>query len=220
MKTIINHNQVTEHTSGQMLPSGRKLYRHESNQGSVIEFDYWGSQMKLFVADAKYRTAALAYDMAQQSHGNPQLTVTTDHFNGSADDAWIQSTYAALRDDGTAKSNTDKLMKFGTTEAAHHCRKQDIPGVGQLDLPNLYELIILYLESDNIDALDPTAETNMYKALGRMNPFRFDFGDQLMVWSSTEASDECAWYVSLNGGACTEEQSLLGSVVPVKELDA
>ena len=222
MKTIINHNQVTEHTSGQMLPSGRKIYRHESNEGSVIEFDYWGTPMKLFVADAKYRGLGVVYDTTWRSHGNPQLAVTADCFNGPKDDAWVQRTYAALRDDGTAKSNTDILMKFGSleTEAAHYCRKQDIPGVGQLDLPNLYELIILYLESDNIDALDPTAESNIYKTLGKMNPSRVDFGAHLVFWSSTEHSDDCAWHADFDGGVCAEDQLLYGRVAPVKELDA
>ena len=114
---------------------------------------YWGTPMKLFVADAKYRALNLAYDTAPKSHGGPQLTVTTLNFNKSGDydtapltytkgDAWIRSTYSTLKKDGTARSNTDKLMKFDTTEAAHHCRNQNITGVGQLDLPNLYELII------------------------------------------------------------------------------
>ena len=120
--------------------------------------------MKLFVADAKYRATKLSYDTTQRPHGGPQLDVTHDYFNESADDptealtynkddAWIQSTYAVLKDDGTAKSNTDFLMKYSSTQAAHHCRNQNIPGVGELDLPNLYELIILYLESDNIDKI-------------------------------------------------------------------
>ena len=213
----------------------RKLYRHSSNKGSVIEFDYWGSPMKLFVADAKYRAVALAYDTSPRSHGNPRLSVTQDYFNGSADnkgealsytkdDAWIQSTYAELRNDGTAKSNTDFLMQFDTTAAAHHCRDQDVPGVGQLDLPNLYELIILYLESDNIDALDPTVESNRGKALGRAGSYgRFYFGNPPMgyVWSSTENSSHHAWLVGHDGCAIrsTSGQQYDDSVVPVKELD-
>ena len=202
----------------------------------MIEFDYWGTPMKLFVADAKYRAVALAYDTTPQSHGNPQLVgVVEDYFNGSADnkdealsytkdDAWIQSTYAELRNDGTAKSNTDFLMKFTTTEAAHHCRNQDIPGIGPLDLPNLYQLIILYLESDNIDALDPTVESNRGKALGRVGSYgRFYFGNPPMgyVWSSTENSARHAWLVGYDGGAIrsTSGQQYDDSVVPVKELD-
>ena len=210
----------------------RKIYRHSSNEGSVIEFDYWGSPMKLFVADAKYRAANLRYDTTCQSHGNPQISVTGDYFNGSADnknealtytkdDAWIQSTYAALKNDGTAKSNTDILMGFSTTAAAHHCRNQDIPGVGQLDLPNLYELIIMYLESDNIDALDPTASSNRAKALGKVNTNgRFDFGAD-SLWSSTEHDSLRAWYCYPAGGVYDSSGQRYGcGVAPVKELDA
>lgn len=209
---------------------GRKIYRHSSNEGSVIEFDYWGSQMKLFVADAKYRGSNLAYDTTQRSHGNPQLSVTDAYFNGSMDDrtvaltytkddSWIQSTYTALRNDGTAKSNTDKLMKFDTTQAAHHCRNQNISGVGKLDLPNLYELIILYLESDNIDALDPTVESNRDKALGMMNTEgRFNFYNRGIIWSSTERDPTHAWFVRCNGRADYELHHINYGVIPVKEL--
>ena len=224
--------QWEQQQTGQVLPSGRRIYRHSSNAGSVIEFDYWGTPMKLFVADAKYRGLNLAYDTSYRSHGNPQLSVTTAYFNGSADndtaalsytknDSWIQSTYPQLRNDGTAKSNTDKLMAYSSTQAAHHCRNQDIPGVGQLDLPNLYELIILYLESDNIDALDPTAESNRAKALGKMNTYgRFDFNNQSLVWSSTENSSTYAWGVSYNGSAGNRNLNTSRGVVPVQELAA
>ena len=187
--------------------------------------------MRLFVADAKYRGLDLAYDTSPRSHGNPQLTVTSAHFNGSADnvhaaltytknDAWIQSTYAPLKNDGTAKSNTDILMGFSTTEAAHHCRKQNIAGVGQLDLPNLYELIILYLESDNIDALDPTVASNRGKALGMMaTNGRFDFNIGYL-WSSTENNSTRGNLVYRTGYATYGYAQLYGDgVVPVKELD-
>ena len=186
--------------------------------------------MKLFVADAKYRAANLAYDTHPRSHGNPQLSVTTKWFNGTQDnrtkplpyikdDTWIQSTYAALRDDGTAKSNTDILMGFSTTPATHHCRNQNIPGVGELDLPNLYELIILYLESDNIDALDPTASSNRGKTLGMMSSGgRFDFNIGYL-WSSTENNPTRGNLVYCTGYAAYGLSQHYGDgVAPVKEL--
>lgn len=172
--------------------------------------------------------------MRLASNGEPRLHVTADYFNGSADndtkalpynkdDAWIQSTCAELKNDGTARSNTDKLMAYSSTHAAHHCRNQNISGVGQLDLPNLYELIILYLESDNIDALDPTASSNRDKALGKMNiRGRFDFSnDGGFVWSSTECSSSYAynaWLVGRNGNANDGNQNYGFGAIPVKEL--
>ena len=227
-----SHEFLTDTTlQAQWEQPRRKIYRHSSNEGSVVEFDYWGTPMKLFVADAKYRAAGRAYDTTPRSHGNPQLSVTTEYFNGAADkdtaaltyaknDAWIQSTYAALKDDGTARSNTDTLMQYSTTLAAHHCRDQDIPGIGQLDLPNLYELIILYLESENIDALDPTAEANRGKALGKMNTNgRFNFSNRHVIWASTEGGSNYAWQVGYGGRAIsTNVQHYYYGVAPVKEL--
>ena len=224
--------------SGRVRGGGRKIYRHESNEGSVIEFDYWGSPMKLFVADAKYRGYGPKYDETGRSHGNPQLNGIAGFYNSylngtfegddptvalpyTRNDAWIQSTYAALKNDGTARSNTDKLTAYSSARAAHHCRNQDIPGVGQLDLPNLYELIILYLESDNIDALDPTVESNRNKALGKMGTYgRFNVGYYSSVWSSTERDSRYAWCIGDGGALGYYNQDSMLSVVPVKELDA
>ena len=188
--------------------------------------------MKLFVADAKYRGLNLDYDTMASGHGIKQISVTTDHFDESIDDdteplsytkndAWIQSTYAELRYDGTAASNSSMLIRYSSTQAIHHCRKQDIPGVGQLDLPNLYELIILYLESDHIDALDPTVASNRDKALGMMNTYgRFDFNNNSVVWSSTGCSPDDAWGVGFSGHAINKTQHSNHGVVPVKELAA
>lgn len=212
-----------------MPPSVRHIYRHESGQGSVIEFDYWGTKKKLFVADAKYRTSA-PYDSSPKSHGNPQLAVTSDQFNGSADDnkvaltytkddAWIQSTYPELKSDGTAKSNTDFLMKFDTTKAAHFARQQNIAGLGALDLPNLYQLIAMYLESDNIDLLDPTV--NSYRDFGlgmNVTHGRFYADERRCFRSSTERSSGYVQYVNYNGRAANTQQYTICGVAPVKEL--
>ena len=111
-------------------------------------------------------------------------------------------------------------MRVATTYAAHHCRNQNISGVGQLDLPNLYELIILYLESDNIDALDPTVESNRDKALGMMNTSgRFNFNDTLAIWSSTDLSPNSAWFINSRGRAYSTFKNSTRGVAPVKELD-
>lgn len=38
-----------------VLPSGRILCRHPNNEGSVLVFDQYGTQTKLYIPDAKYR---------------------------------------------------------------------------------------------------------------------------------------------------------------------
>lgn len=211
-------------------PTTRKIYRHSSNAGSVIEFDYWGTPVKLFVADAKYRNVGLAYDSIEEDNENPKITTGGGYINGSADpyskplaynktDNEVQRWMPSLVGDGTAKSNTDSLMKFDTTEAAHHCRNQNISGIGQLDLPNLYELIILYLESDNIDALDPTAEANRDNMLGfKSTRGRFSINVNGVTHSSTESSSYDNWWINRDGLVYADGKRNPLAVVPVKEL--
>lgn len=110
-------------------------------------------------------------------------------------------------------------MTYDDTEAAHWCRAQNISGVGNLDLPNIYELIVIYLESDNIDTLDPTAEQYPdmmlgYKATnGRFNSVLYQY------LTSTECSHSHIRDVRSNGfaGNLGKYGDSYG-VVPVKEL--
>lgn len=226
--------EVPDAPPAEVLPSGRKIYRHPNNQGSVLEFDYWGRVMKLFVADAKYRSATtLAYDTTRQDHGLPKMNDKSSWYpHGAADDrsnplTWTmtdkewQDKWPKLREDGTAKSNTDRLMQFSTTQAAHHCRNQNIPGIGTLDLPNIYELFIMYMEADKIDEMDPTFEQYKDRGLGCKSTYgRFDYMDSDVVWSSSEYSSDYARNVYYHGLVNDNYQNLQDGVAPVKELDA
>lgn len=223
-----------EESKGEVLPSGRRIYRHPNDQGSVLEFDYWGRTMKLFVADAKYRSASvLAYDTTRQDHGLPRMDDKGGWYpHGSQDDSrgpltWTmtdkewQDKWPELREDGTAKSNTDKLMQFSTTQAAHHCRNQNIPGIGALDLPNIYELFIMYMEADKIDEMDPTFEQYKDRGLGcKSINGRFYYMNSGAVWSSSKYSNIHARLVYHDGGVDYRYQDTQRGVAPVKELDA
>ena len=211
----------------------RKIYRHENNQGSVIEFDYWGKLVKLFVADAKYRPAVgLSYDTSDQDHGLPKMNDNCDWCpQGSKDSGanpltWTmtdkewQDKWPKLREDGTAKSNTDKLMQFSTTQAAHACRDVVIDGIGALDLPNICELFIMYMEADRLDAMDPTFEQYKDRGLGCKSTYgRFDCMNNSLMWSSSEYSSASAYGVLYNGFVYYHPQVYRCGVAPVKELD-
>lgn len=211
----------------------RKIYRHENNQGSVIEFDYWGKLVKLFVADAKYRPAAgLSYDTTRQDHSLPKMDDKSDWYpHGSSDDksnllTWTmtdkewQDKWPKLREDGTAKSNTDKLMQFSTTQAAHHCRNQNISGIGPLDLPNIYELFIMYMEADKIDEMDPTFEQYKDRGLGyKSTNGRFSISNSDGFWSSSNYYNNSAHLVGTKGGIYHNGITAQYGVTPVKELD-
>lgn len=190
--------------------------------------------MKLFVADAKYRSATtLAYDTINQDHGLPKMDAKGGwypHGDSSSDTSpltWTmtdkewQANCPKFREDGTAKSNTDRLMRFSTTKAAHHCRNQNIPGIGALDLPNIYELFIMYMEADKIDEMDPTFEQYKDRGLGHKATYgRFDYMNRGAVWSSSEYSGSYARYVDYNGCVHSTSQYTYYGVAPVKELDA
>ena len=42
-----------------ILASGRQIYRHESNEASVLIFDRYGTEVHLLIPDCKYRTSGL-----------------------------------------------------------------------------------------------------------------------------------------------------------------
>ena len=190
-------------------------------------------KVKLFVADAKYRASDLIYDSSLKDHANPNITASDFCINGSADDpkqaltynktdTELQNILSAFENDDAAWINTNALVKSSTAKAAHHCRSQNISGIGTLDLPNLYELVVMYLEADNIDALDPTFNSNKLMGLGmKSTNGRFSSGGTGRgYWSSTEYSSQYAWGIwcdgTLIGRSNWQNKSLC--VAPVKEL--
>lgn len=192
----------------QKKKQGRKIYRHESNEGSVIEFDMYGTPVKLFVADAKYRAIK---EWGLQVTDTPLENFQEDYrwinpgnvpddeskpLSYSLTDQELQAQFPSFKSDKTARQNTDVLMQCNNdmnddfdndNEAVHWCRAQNIPGIGNLDLPNIYELMIIYLEADNIDTLDPTIEQYPDMMLGHKSTYgRFR---RLRPWSSTEGDN-------------------------------
>ena len=222
---------------------GRKIYRHESNEGSVIEFDMYGTPVKLFVADAKYRDIKrwglfqvdTPLDNFQEDYRwiNPGNTPDDESqpLSYSLTDQELQAQFHSFKSDKTARENTDVLMQCNNdmnddfdndNEAVHWCRAQNIPGIGNLDLPNIYELMIIYLEADNIDTLDPTIEQYPDMMLGHKSTYgRFRW---LRPWSSTEGDivdgkSYCARSITEEGYVGNAVRGIEScGVLPVKEL--
>ena len=212
----------------------RKIYRHENNQGSVIEFDYWGKLVKLFVADAVHRLKNLSFDRIPQAHGPLNLEETRVWYplggvnepqwelTYAVTDAEFQAKWPSLKNDGTAKENTDRLVQSITAEAAHYCRAIEIDGLGELDIPNIYELFVLYQEADRLDAMDPTFESFKDKGLGCKATFgRFQFAAEFgaTICSSSECNAEYMHCIGRTGIKLVLPQDGCYIVVPVKELD-
>ena len=220
-------------------PTTRKIYRHESNEGSVIEFDMFGKKVKLFVADAKYRAVkpwgTYGIDVRELKHfGNDWGTdheiqgpwtgwgidLRTNPLRYIPDDDELSRYFDKLREAETAKEGTDILMKYSGADSAHYCRSQTISNIGALDLPNAYECIIIYAEADNLDVLDPTTASYPNYALGYKTRSRFNFNGKFFM-------ESCNLYSATNELGVTQygrvDQSFFTvnepyGVAPVKEL--
>lgn len=210
-------------------PTSRKIYRHSSNEGSVIEFDMYGSKVKLFVADAKYRAVkqwgAYGVDTALGNFNNDINSINPADSDNKQDpldynltDVELQSRFSTLRTISTAKASTDILMQYNDTEAAHWCRAQSIDGIGNLDLPNIYELMVIYLEADNLDALDPTAGQYPNMMLGHQATNGRFYNTSGRYWSSTEFNNNQARHVRYDGQATNSSKQRSYGTIPVKEL--
>lgn len=216
----------------------RDIRRHSSNQGSVITFDMFGVRTELFIADAKYR-ASLRWSSGKFSskylkylstncfdikYINPSRALY-DSFKPlkiSLLDKDLSLRFFLLSHRESAKDNTDVLVDNQLSEAAAWCRDITVEPIGQLDLPSLYELIVIYLESDRIDALDPTLAVGAEcreLALGKLNPNgRFNLNQTLGVWSSTLFNVDGIRMVDTSGYTGADAMSGIRGIVPVKEL--
>ena len=151
----------------------------------------FGKKVKLFVADAKYRgTGQWGPRPAVDMYGtelekriapdgvsdDPKQPLTYNWTDGE-----LQAKYSPLASDGTAETNTNRLLG-ASWYSGQIARDINISGVGSLDIPNLYELIVIYLEADNIDALDPSVSS--YQGIGHLHGGRFQLSTN-SSWSST-----------------------------------
>ena len=192
----------------------------------------FGKKVKLFVADAKYRgesvwyyTPAGTYDgfdvpgISNISIGEIRFQLpATEISEAPMGDEELQTLMAPSKTTQTAEEATTQLSGYSYGNAGIYCRNQKIPGVGALDLPNLYELAVMYLESDNIDALDPTASLNANKLLGAKNPNgRFHIANSGGIFSVSEVSADNTSGV-VNGIARQMAKRYAAGVAPVKEL--
>lgn len=210
----------------------RKIERHPSGKGCVIPIDMFGKKLDLFVADAKYRAILPMSKLVTQTFDLNKVTFEEKRINpqGLPDLSWkplpynltdiqIQQSFSALLLDKTAKENTLALKK--DFKAVKKCRRLNFKGLGKMELPNLFEAIILYLESDRIDALDPTVKDYPFFSLGvHGRKERLDCGYKAYgVWSSTFTFNTKAYRVLPTGDV---EKSILTSrslVAPVKEIN-
>ena len=231
--------------------SSRKIGRHINDKGCVIKFDMFGTPMNMFVADAQYRSklqfaktgsnnslngiiranATNAWMITGQTT-SLSTSPTSDppvFTDAQLQDMWRTDVHGnpSLSIDLTARQNCDVWMTDTTSNtsgcAVPYSRSlTSFSGViDGCDIPNLYELMVIFLEMNYIDAIDPTVNSYQTYALGNIlgkNNNRWDFNAAYMAWSSTKASSSDCRRIDYQGSCSnTSKQNILG-VIPIREL--
>lgn len=225
------------------VSTGRKLYRHDSGMGTVMEYtDADGVHKKVLILDAAYRSSvkissdstcpstlmALGdadnnpniYNAVRNTYitgANPPLQSMSDTFLNTL---WPEGTV----DNNSSAYNTQQWLTLASNpDAAQAVSNIKVNGVA-CQLPNFNVALRMYLDRDAIDALDPTIVDNPTKALGKANPNGI-FGMNT-AWTSLSTSSCCR---TTNGTICgvssTGSTSFYGiaysqGYYPVLELDA
>lgn len=174
-----------------LLPSGRILCRHPNNEGSVLVFDQYGIQTKLYIPDAKYRNfypRCVFYGDTWEMQLHTPILVEKDNiylgfylFDSSISETEfltdeqlqtkLNSTLSSgsFKDDFTAKAGTDAILSLDKAYDPITFTRELIPtGLRGCDIPNIYELSVIWLERNYIDFIDPTI--NDYPNLKLGNP--------------------------------------------------
>ncbi len=204
---------------------GRKLWRHPSGMGTVIEFND-GQDRKVLVLDAQYRVRQMNFS-STGSHSASTLqnydTYNTNvnwYINGvksnttpsaceSVTDTTLNTIWVNSIDTNTSRQNTDVWVTFQDCGVAHHCRSITVDGIG-CDIPNIQTLLRIFCEGNNLDMMDPTVAD--YPDLQLSNWF-----NSWYAWSSTKHSSGIR-YMDFNGLAYFGYTSGFFSIIPVLEL--
>ena len=215
---------------------GRVIGRYVNWEGSVINFDQYGTRTNLYVADAKYRSTE-QYTLIPKSNQNNfnhndsigaphiQYTRTSFYLTGlesntdSALQTFLTQSLPNISTEWSAKQYTNAYLQYVPDSPACLFTRSIVPtGLSGCNVHNLYELCILWLEGSNIDSIDPTITKNSSKKME-------NFGFSTYVWTSTEIADSSSTvfgapsFSSINSNI-TVNLSRFNSrgVVPVLEL--
>lgn len=206
---------------------GHRIYPDDKINCVCIDFDYWGTFATLQVPYAKYRfvptvsLCGLIMDtyLQKQPKMFPAYTAGRSVDKRSpipqVSDRELQKRLAVFKHDGTGRDNTNALIKHNNY-AAKFCRNLKVPGLpqGYFDLGNAYEMAIIWLESDNIDMVDPTAigYPGMYFGMKNTNGRFYNLSCNT-CWSSSEFNANCAWSISYDGFVETKSKSDACSII-------
>lgn len=187
-------------------PSGRIITRHENNKGSIITYKLNGQTRRLFVADAVYRSNSYAWKNSNTlnpelfQHKNTQISSGRFYFKDTSTTSYL--------DEFTDASLTERFSGFYENELSEPYTPEHLTDLmtnspaknyvrnltwyeGGLSIPTMIDLIVMYIEGDYIDRLDPTVSANSSKALGKYNA-------NSMRWMNGSNARSCQQYDGIN----------------------
>lgn len=181
-------------TTHEYLPvdTGRKLYRHSSGMGTVMEYiDADASKKKVLILDASYRStgtsastlvcpstlkqiAPSASEDISNAIGNDYVTGFADATRLSMSDSYLNIIWPRDKVDSHSSAyNTQQWLELATDPAAAQYASAITVAGTACQVPNLNVALRIFIEANNLDALDPTLSANATKALGDANPNGF-----------------------------------------------
>ena len=222
-----------------LTPSGRYLYRHESDEGSCIAFYRFGVYVVLFIPDCKYRSVGgwSNFRCSLLSYGEDGLSY---HVNDNEDDSTgdLIITDKQLETHGRIGNckyfpngfwQTRAWRQFenayasqGAMQTCTNFYNTSITGVAELTAPDLYEGMVIRIEGKYIDAMDKYRNDATYK--------KFCFSPTYSgysLWFGASEGREYLWtttqgptyqYGVAQAYVNTYTQNRNGVLAPVKEI--
>lgn len=181
-------------TTHEYLPvdTGRKLYRHSSGMGTVMEYtDADSTNKKVLILDASYRStgksastnvcpstlkqiAPSSTEDISNAVGNRYVTGFADAKRLSMPDSYLNKIWPAAKVDSHSSAyNTQQWLELAEDPAAAQYASAITVAGTACQVPNLNVALRIFIEANNLDALDPTLSANATKALGDANPNGF-----------------------------------------------
>ena len=227
--------------------NGFELKRSSNGVATTIRY-HWpnsdgtlGEIRKMEVIDAAYRNASIAFassnsfDSSLTNFSSTNTNGTWYINGGSSNISWTTALPSTLTNtllcqqwknlstDKTAKYNTDTWMTYSycsSTSYAPGWTRAITTAGGGWDIPNEFQLMVIFCCSDLLDELDPTFSSNKSKGLGyKATNGRFRMNTSYpYIWSSTEYSSGYVRGVLCNGSCGTSPKTSPNGVVPVREL--
>lgn len=207
--------------------SGRTIYRHPNNMGSVIEFDMYDNPVSLFVADSKYFKKLQYSTDNNLPKINSSLTSFTLSRTAAALPAMNDETLASKLKMSLNIQNYAKYMcdshKTAISSAAINYTRSLIGLVDEMgcDVPNMYELAVICIEADYIQKLDPTYSNSNTLYIGYNESTKIRWSTE--AWTCTPyANTSYPHIISVSSTNCSigtaRNADTVDLVIPIREL--